>query len=48
MTSEAATQTTKMDIVEHFELARSEYLGRKRLYMVFFWIAFLIALALAV
>ncbi|MDD9878001.1 MAG: phosphonate ABC transporter, permease protein PhnE [Magnetovibrio sp.] len=48
MNSEAATQTQQLDIADHFELARSEYLGRKRLYMVFFWIGFAISLALAV
>lgn len=48
MSSETVSPATRMDIVTQFELARSEYLGRKRLYMILFWIAFFASLVVAV
>jgi len=43
-----ASEPTQMDIAAHFELARSEYLGRKRMYLVIFWVAFVAILAVAI
>ena len=48
MSSQTATQIDKMDIVTQFEMARAQYLGRKRIYMVIFWTAFVGSLVLAV
>ena len=43
-----ASDSTKMDIATHFELARADYLGRKRMYLVIFWLGFFAFLATAV
>ena len=48
MASETATQITKLDIVTQFEMARAQYLGRKRIYMVLFWMAFFVSMTLVV
>ena len=43
-----APEPTKMDIATHFELARADYLGRKRMYLVIFWVGFVGFVAMAV
>ncbi|MEE2699569.1 MAG: phosphonate ABC transporter, permease protein PhnE [Pseudomonadota bacterium] len=48
MASETSNQNNKLDIVTQFEMARAQYLGRKRLYLVFFWLLFFVSMTLAV
>jgi phosphonate transport system permease protein len=48
MPSETVTQNNKLDIVTQYEMARAQYLGRKRIYMVLFTLSFFVSLALAV
>lgn len=43
-----APEPTKMDIATHFELARADYLGRKRMYLVIFWVGFVAFVTVAV
>ena len=48
MAPETSNQNNKLDIVTQFEMARAQYLGRKRLYMVLFWLLFFVSMTLAV
>ena len=43
-----SSEPTKMDIATHFELARADYLGRKRMYLVIFWVGFVAFVGVAV
>jgi len=43
-----SSEPTKMDIATHFELARADYLGRKRMYLVIFWVGFVAFVTVAV
>ena len=43
-----SSEPTKMDIATPFELARADYLGRKRMYLVIFWVGFVAFVGVAV